>query len=369
VESQVRTRSGITVDAVTPGVADTVERIVELLQGAGAYLDPRLIVLEREGHVTLATLDGPEGVPFIALPRETLIPIDSLVWDDSSSHIAILDGAASLTGLQRDLLELHVHLWNATGKRAEFLDTHPKAAVVDDPGLLDAVRAVRPSFAADSSTSALLRTRTFALRHPESTAGATSTTMSVVMPILELADHHPAGAPYQFTEDKLGADFRVVDDSGVSFVRYGPMRDVIDTACQYGFSSGDVNYFVSAPLLLDLDGYGTLNIGRALNRRKPPAWSAGDSGLAVSYLPLHMDVGLYDSLFSPVRTFLDGQGVNRATSRAVAMRACATVVQSNAELVEKIYESASASAHGGAGVLAEAAVEQWRVIRTVEALA
>ena len=367
VDSQVRARSGISVDASTSGVGDTVRQIADLLVGAGAHLDPRLVVLEREGHVTLATIEAPNGVRFIALPRETLIPIDRLVWDDSARHVAVVDGLDSLTGLQRDLLELHLDLWNATRKREEFLDGHPKVAAMTDPALLAAVREVRPSFAADGSTGALLRTRTFALRNES--ADASSTTTSVVMPILELADHHSDGAPYRFFNDGLGADFTCVDESGVSYVRYGPMRDAFDMACQYGYSTDEMDFFVSAPLELDLEGYGSLSIGRVLNRRQPPEWTVDRNGLAVTYLPLGLEGGMYEALFSPVRAFLDGRGADRATARSLAMRSCLTVLRLNAELMESIHECASASSHHGAAVLADAAVEQWRVIRAVEAMA
>jgi hypothetical protein len=368
-DSQVLDRAVVAVDASTPGVADLLQQIAELVVGAGAYLDPRLVMLEREGHVTLATTEGPADTPFISLPRTTLIPVDGLVWDDTALDVTLLNGIDTLTPLQRDLLELHVSMWNATGKRPEFLGSHPKAAAVDDPGLLDVVRAVRPSFVADGSTSALLRTRTFALRRTESTPGEASPTISVVMPILELADHHPDGAPYRFEDDRLGANFQWCDESPLTYVRYGPMRDSIDLACQYGFVTGAPTFFVSAPLTLDLDGHGALHIQRALNRRQAPVWTNDESGLWVTYLPLDVEVGLFDGLFSPVRAYLDKCGVGRSLSRSLAMRACTTVLQLNADLVETIHTSASQSHHGGGRLLAEAAAEQWRVITEVEARA
>jgi hypothetical protein len=264
--------------------------------------------------------------------------------------------------VQRELLDLHIALWNATGKRRQFLETHPRATTEEGSELAAAICEIRPSFVSSDTTATFLRTRTFGLSLNDTTKS------SVIMPILELADHHPQGAPYRMTDGGLGSSYRHADDSAITYVRYGPSRDAIDLACHYGFATQDTGFAVSAPLGLDLDGHGDLVIKRSLDRRSNPRWTADAEGLTVTYLTLDVRSGLFDALYMPVRGYLEGRGVEGATARSLAMRACTTVLQLNKDLVRELEEQAQESLNGGGHLLAAAASHQWQVLDAVETL-
>ena len=362
VVAKSHTPPSLAVDAETPGVVAAVEEIARLLLAAGATLDPGLIVLERSGHVTLASQDDLSGKAFIDLPTATLIPTDHLVWDDTSTDVTVLAGHESLTDLQRELLELHIALWNATGKRRHFLDHHPRATTEAGSELAAAIGEIRPGFVPSDTTATLLRTRTFGLSQNDTTKS------SVIMPILELADHHPQGAPYRLSDGGLGAQYRHVDDTAITYVRYGPARDAIDLACHYGFATNDPEFAISAPLSLDLEGFGELDIKRTLNRRAAAQWSADSEGLVINYLALDPRVGLYESLYLPVRKYVESRGAGSEMARNLAMRACHTVIQLNKELVLSLGEHAIANGTGGGDILAAAAEHQWQLLDAVETL-
>jgi len=358
----VATRNRIHVEANSPGVQESIDEIVDVIVAAGAFVDPHLVVIESDGHLALGTTTGVPSQPFIALPSSTLVPIDGLTWDESAETIAATDGVDQLDEVHRTLLEANLHLLNSVHKRPWFLAHHPKAAAVDDGELCEAVQAIRPSFSPTTSVDALLKTRTFGLR------SADKTRTSVIMPILELADHHPQGSPYELVDDVLTSRYRPVDDSGLTYVSYGPRRDAIDLAAQYGFATDTPSFLVSAPISLDLEGHGTLTIRRALDRKARPSWTSDAAGTTVDYLLLDTRVGLFDSLFLPVRTYLESRGVGRNDAHSLAMRACETVIHMNRVLLADLHRAAAHSIHGGGVTLAEAAVHQWEVLDAVESL-
>lgn len=349
----------IIVEATTPGVEEIVTRIAHEVTNLGGVIDSCLVVAEHEGHVTLGSAEGHEGRRFISLPFDALIPVGDLVWE-SSPDVALADGADSLSVPQRTLLALHIELWNITAKMEQFRGTHPKTAAANDAHLLGQIHRLRPTFTPADSTDAMLRTRTFGLRR-----GADAQRQSVIMPILELADHHPDGAPYRTDGGRLESDYRFVDETRVAYVRYGPWRDAMDLACLYGFSSNATLFFVSAPIAIELGPFGSLTVRRDGHRGSSPHWQADEGGLSVNYLPLHVHEGLFAALIQPVRTYLEDRGMDRTESVTTSMRVAQTLLHENHTIVADIHDAALASTEPGARVLAEAAAHQLRVIDAV----
>lgn len=355
----MRASSPIVVEATTPGVEEVVTRIAHEVTNLGGVIDSHLVVAEHEGHVTLGSAEGHEGRRFISLPFDSLIPVGDLVWE-STPDVALADGADSLSVAQRTLLALHIELWNITAKMERFRSTHPKVAAANDAHLLGQIQRLRPTFTPADSTDAMLRTRTFGLRR-----GADAQRQSVIMPILELADHHPDGAPYRTNAGRLESDYRFVDETRIAYVRYGPWRDAMDLACLYGFSSNATLFFVSAPIRIDLGRLGSLTVLREGHRGSSPHWQADEGGLSVDYLPLHVHDGLFDAFIQPLRAYLEGRGMDRTESVTTSMRVAETLLHENRVIVADIQVAALASPEPGARVVAEAAAHHLRVIDAV----
>ena len=348
----------ILTETTTEGVGEIIRAIAEVTTRAGGNIDAGLVAVELDGHVGLGTRIGNEGDRFITLPEQVLIPVNELTWTDASDVVQLESGGEFLTEIQRELLDLHIELWNSTQKLEAFRATHPRAAAMTDSALTEAITAIRSNFTPGNSTRDLLRTRTFGL-------GAGKEARSVVMPILELADHHPHGSPYYFAESDLSANYQFVDDSGGVYVSYGPCRDSIDLACLYGFATDTTTSFVSAPMSLDLGDFGTLRIERSVNRRSRAQWRADDESLSVDYLVLDAYVGLFDALCQPIREFLLERGASRSQSLALAIDAVGTIIHVNIQRVTSIADTAERSPHGGAAVIAAAARHQLSVIDVV----
>lgn len=349
----------ISVDATTSGVGDLITRIAAEARALGAVIDTHLMVAEHNGHVTLGSATGTAGEPFIRLPFDSLIPVDGLVWD-SANGLTIPEGRENLTTAQQSLLDLHVQLWNATGKFDEFLARHPRAVAARDGALAEQIRRLRPTFTPDDSPAGMIRTRTFGLRRD-----ASGERRSVIMPILELADHHPNGAPYRTGVGVLEASYRFVDDTRVAYVRYGPWRDAMDLACLYGFSTEAPLFFVSAPLTLDLGIAGSLTVMRQGNRQGEPRWQMDEQGLTVDYLPFHVSTGLFESFVRPVRGYLEHRGMDRGESMRTVMDLAERLLDENELVATGILGAARESQESGAAVVAEAAEHQLLVIAAI----
>ena len=349
----------ISVDATTPGVEELITRIAAEACALGAVIDPHLMVAEHNGHVTLGSASGTEGETFIRLPFDALIPVNDLVWDDSGD-LTVAEGNATLSSAQQSLLDLHVQLWNATGKLEEFRTTHPKAATTRDGALAEQIRRLRPTFTPDDSPSGMVRTRTFSLR-----SEAAGDRRSVIMPILELADHHPHGAPYRTGDGALESAYRFVDESRVAYVRYGPWRDAMDLACLYGFSTDAPLFFVSAPITIDLGTGESLTVARGGDRQAQPRWHADEQGLAVDYLPFHVSSGMFDAFIRPVRAYLELSGMDRGACMRTVMNVAELLLEQNQRIVTNILEAAQESTESGAAVVAEAAEHQLLVIAAI----
>lgn len=354
------TRHGVRVEAETAGVRDVVDEIAALVIRGGGYLHPELTVRERDGHVTLSVDRRGADEVFIRLPRDVLVPVTALSWDEEADHMSLVSGRSSLTPLQGALVDLHIALWNLTGKLAHFRARHPKSAAVEDADLEAAVRLLRPTFHRDQSPAGMVHTRTFGMPRADG-RGQTS----VIMPILELADHHTQGAPYRVDEAGMHARFRHVDDSGISYVLYGPRRDAVDMAALYGFVCREADFAVSAPLVIDLADYGQLAVSRSTLRRVPPTWTSTDSELATSYLLLAEDLRSTNEFLEQVCEFVTDRGADDHEAVDLAWSSLSTVVDLNRQACRTVHESAAASSHLGARVLQAALDRQGDVLEGV----
>lgn len=356
------TTPAIETDTATAGLDSIITDIAEFLTHEGARIDANLIAVERGGHLALASETGQHGKPFIDLPTKVLVPVNGLTWADESDEVRLVGGTETLTPVQSELLDLHIALWNATDKLASFRSTHPRAAASEDTELLDAIAAARPGFTPGETTRDMLRTRTFTLRQVDSTS-------SVIMPLLELANHHPNGAPYRLTDGHLGAGYHFVDNTGLTYVQYGPRRDAIDLACLYGYATDVTTFFVSAPMTLDLTGFGSLTIDRSVQRHASATWRADEGNLYINYLLLDAYTGMFDALHRPIREYLLAQGASRAQALSLTIDAAESILQVNDQRLIDIMTAAKDVPHYGASTIAVAAAHQRSVIDVIGELA
>ncbi len=100
----------------------------------------------------------------ISLPAELLLPIEAAQWSDSADALQLLQPPPAATAIQRELLQLHVELYNATGKLHWWSSQHPARLVDASANVAAALAPLKPGHGAKVERSAaegFLATRSF----------------------------------------------------------------------------------------------------------------------------------------------------------------------------------------------------------------
>jgi hypothetical protein len=315
------------VDAATPAVADILTEISRIVLTGGGMLHPGLTIVERNGAMTVVCAANPDAAPdqpLFEVPRGMLIPVDGALWEDSRVSLQLVSPPVGLTALRRDLLDLHVALYNATDKLPWIVASHPKLGLGDAPDVVSAIRELRPGFteagahpvttgppsepprpssAGRSSVysaatrgaippivEVFLNTRVFGLKplEPDELAppdtqdpvgrrvqvtpakvavpqqydpAATSPTKQrVLLPLIDLLNHHPRGASLRV--DARAMTPAVTRPTGTTecFAHYGRRRDSLDLALNYGYVDTVTRFVHCPPMTIDVPSVGTLRI-------------------------------------------------------------------------------------------------------------
>ncbi len=227
--------------------------LVEVMHRAGATFHPGLRLVGVAGQIS-AWADGDD--PWLMkIPHSTLVPIDDVTWSDDPPLrlVGIPDG---LTALQVEVLEACTAVMAAAGTWEHFRATHPRATITD-PEAIEVIRSLHPTFAPATSAAAMLKTRTIKL----SLDGGEPT--SYLMPMLDLANHHPDAPAYPHDGDSLCIGTWRAVENGECFVSYGSTRDVLGIALAYGYVDTNITRVNALPGEYPMPGGGTLRLLRA----------------------------------------------------------------------------------------------------------
>ncbi|MFI0432447.1 MAG: hypothetical protein ACH36H_04825 [Candidatus Nanopelagicales bacterium] len=396
------TSATATVDATTPAVREALSAMVAVVLASGGALHPGLRLVERDGDMTVFCSDapGPARRPLFDVPRELLIPVEEAVWADDSATLRLVAAPPGLTARQREVLDLHVALYNASDKIRWLITGHPRAALADEPDMVAAVRALRPGFEAVGSSTAqtFLSTRTFGLATagaepsgPPAPGAAGEAKTGVLMTLIDLLNHHPRGAPYQVDDRAMSTIVARPTSTAECFATYGGRRDVIDLALQYGYLDVYTPFAHCAPVTVEAPGIGTVTVRgyrmRAPSPLDPPRVQRTDDGLVLSHLTFNRRHP--ERFHVPLRMALQGAaqqgGLSAEAARKVAEQTVEEIAAANVELLDRIVAAGRAASHtradGGRcpgpapaptaqpalGLLADAATTQADIIRTVAA--
>ena len=98
-----------------PTATALLQEIAQLCVGHGAQWHRELQVEVAEGGMRLLAPPGTTG-SLISLPTDLLVPIGEVQWSSSPDALELLQPPEEATPVQRELLQLHAELYNATGK-------------------------------------------------------------------------------------------------------------------------------------------------------------------------------------------------------------------------------------------------------------
>lgn len=339
------------VDATDPVVVDLLSGILEVLAAAGGWLHPRARIVERDGHLRLHC-PAPDGEPLVRVPRAAMVPVGRMSWAVSPDALVVDHLPEGLDPLAAELAYLEVALLNQCGKVPELHRTHPLIAPLD-PGLIEAVRALRPGFRTEpiDPTSLLWSTRCFRL-----TTG-TGPAEPVVIPVVDLLDHHSAGAIGTGQADSFDVTVLHAGTGDACFLDYGWKRDAIGMAVVYGFADSSADIAHSAPLAIELESIGRIEV---LGKGRDPGGhllplqaTAVPGGLALSQVS-------FGNGFHPVHQVMEATGWEESH----AASAIEAIASANLVLLDSLIDQAVADGRPAATVLADAARCQHEVIRT-----
>ena len=220
------------IDADDPLVADLLAGTIELVRAAGGFIAPTTRILERDGQLSIES-SAAEGEPLLRIPREAFVRVDRVVWSQDGDRIVIEQVPDDCGDVEWEMLYLQVALHNACGKVAWMRRTHPSL----DPGLpenlVEAVRSVVPSFRNPEMNpiDLLWANRCFRMpMHP------TATAERVLVPIVDLLNHHAGGAIGGWDGESFNVATALAFGTQECALDYGMDRDALEMAIVYGFA-------------------------------------------------------------------------------------------------------------------------------------
>jgi hypothetical protein len=220
------------IDADDPLVADLLAGTIELVREAGGFVAPTTRLVERAGQLSIES-SAAGGELLLRIPREAFVRVDRVGWSQDGDRIFIAQVPDDCGDLEWEMLYLQVALHNACRKLAWMRRMHPSL----DPGLpddlVDAVRAVVPSFRTTQVDAIDLLWANRCFRMPIEPGGEPE---RVLIPIVDLLNHHADGA----TGDWDGNGFQVVAAPAFGTLEcaldYGMERNAMEMAVVYGFA-------------------------------------------------------------------------------------------------------------------------------------
>lgn len=271
--------------------------------------------------------------------------------------------------MQRELLDAHIRLYNAAGKIPETVHSHPQVGL--SRGLIPAepVRALRPRFAAiESAAEVFIGTRVFGIRGSEGSA-----TMRVLMPVIDLLNHHSGGAPYELDDLRFGIAAARPLGTAECFAHYGGLRDAVDLALGHGYCDTSVSFYKCVPLTVDVPGLGAVRVAgmqrRNSRRHVTPRATPTEDGVEISLLTFFADHP--ERSVVPVRMALQAvaarNGADGLRARELADEGVALLARRNLELLEDLVVACGPAANliESAQVLVDSASHSASVIRRV----
>ena len=321
-----------------------------------------------QGGMRLLAPPGTTG-PLISLPTDLFVPISGVQWSSSPQTLEILQTAKEATPVQRELLQLHAYLYNATGKLRWLSNQHPGRLAETSIDVAVSLELLKPGHRAQAERSAaeeFLTTRSFEWQpNPEQQPHL------VLMPLIDLLNHHHHGASYRIDDGVM--QIKAQQAGGLEcFAHYGHRRDVLDLALHYGYCDLSTPFAHSAPLEIAVEGIGRVHIEHQGQRAPvhpfdPPRVTLEPDGLRLSHLCCHRDhpERVQTMLSLALQAHLKRGGHDAASAFRLAQSGLHAIGKANVLLLDQLVAAAQASSHPGAPILVAAAQRQSSIIRAV----
>lgn len=279
------------VDSPNVAVRAAIGRIVDLLVDNGGTLHPALVIVERAGAISIHA-DVDHGALLAEVPEELLVPVSDCRIEAVSDLLKVVDRSTSLSGVQSEMLEAHLDVYNLTGKTVWARTMLAQFALADHPSDTAVVRRLRPSFAAETVSLADAFIQTRVLRTMRTPSDDTDTSkVRVLMPVIDFFNHHHRGMGYDGRDGWLR--IRAARPAGGTecFARYRRL-DALGQILHYGFVLDETRLASSAPVQVTVDGLNVSVLSRQVAAQSvldPPAVQFDGSTLTLSHLTFDLE--------------------------------------------------------------------------------
>lgn len=340
------THTNLPIDSDDELVTDLLVGTVQVMTEAGGWISPDARIIVRDGQLSV-TCDQPDGAPLLLIPREVFVRVDEVTWGTDADRLRVIDVPDDFGNSETEMLYLQVALHNQCGKLPWMSRTHPSLAPDLSDKAIAATRALVPSFRIQNAdvTDILWANRCFRLAQNAGTARP-----RVLVPIVDLLNHHTAGASAHGNGNAFTVPSSRPFGTDECALDYGMERDALEIAVAYGFVDRSAQVAHSAAVIVDVPGIGEV---RVLGHAR-----ANDGSLLPLTSQAHLDHTVLNRLsFNIKGDELVRNQVATATGWSPAATALAIdmVREANLSLVADMVQTCGRlTACPAAGILAEA---------------
>ena len=216
------------IDADDPIVGELLASTLGLVLEAGGRVNPGITLVARNGqlHVECSAPDG----QLVSIPEAVFIRIDRFAFLNDDDRIVIDAVPEDATDTELELAYTTVALHNQCNKLAWMRETHPSLRPDLSPEVVDAVRAIIPSFRDHEYdlVEIFWSNRCFKIDLGDGPE-------RVLVPIVDLLNHHTQGAVGNWEHNVFSVDVQRPFGTNECALDYGMDRDALQFAVVYGF--------------------------------------------------------------------------------------------------------------------------------------
>lgn len=251
----------IEVDSDDPIVADLLASTLELVADAGGWVHPQVRLVAREGQLSVNSA-ADDDAPLMAIPRAALVRVDAVTWAKDPSSLRVEELPDDVGDIELSLIYVQSALHNQVERLAWISRSHP--AVTELPvDVVDAMRAFVPGFRATTTTP---RDALFANRCLRVDLGDGRGVQRVLVPVLDLLNHHAGGAAPQWDGQTFTIATARAEGTAECFLDYGLERDALEFAAVYGFADRSATVAHLPRVTADVPGFGRVEVETAGRR-------------------------------------------------------------------------------------------------------
>ena len=262
-------------------------KIVEFAEKAGSEFSNDLTLKCTEGNLSVEAPRESVGKMLVRIPWDCLAPLPPFRLSVKDDQILISSFEEGVTNECIALMESLLELFNITQKIARHRQNSPWRLIASHPTLLDRVMQGRANvdftflqqLIASGDEDELMLHSFLNSRILGYKVSARAPHYPVLMPVVDLFNHHFRGALYEMEDDPakqrsvaIARSIPLPGTGNECFACYGA-HDSFDTWMTYGFVDKTAQFVCSIAMTIDLqnlDGIRVTNIAKPRGRRNLP---------------------------------------------------------------------------------------------------